>query len=205
MRAGRTYGRYDAGCHASNRSIPYFDPPRARTLAQRHGWATDPAHRGREQLPAAVEVYPHAAMVGIFGLGRILKYKNGPVLARREALLELLARMEGIEVLRLPASERWREVRRAVEAATRPMHLDRVEDEVDAVMCAHLAWLWHRAPESLHVFGDAESGYIVAPPAPSHLPTPRARAAASADEDVAVDMAGLSVSEGALRLSPDVW
>ncbi|WP_193311360.1 DUF429 domain-containing protein [Georgenia satyanarayanai] len=165
---GKAYGRYDASCHASNRSISYFDPPRAWTLAERHGWVTDPARRGSTALPAAVEVYPHAAMVGLFGLGRILKYKSGRVLTRQEALLELLRLMEGVAVLGLPANARWREVRRAVEEATRPMHLDRVEDEVDAVMCAHLAWLWHHEPQSLHVFGDGDSGYIVAPPPPTH-------------------------------------
>ncbi|PYF98908.1 Predicted nuclease (RNAse H fold) [Georgenia satyanarayanai] len=177
---GRAYGRYDASCHASNRSIPYFDPPRAWTLAARHGWATDPSHQGSVAAPAAVEVYPHAAMVGLFGLGRILKYKSGPVLGRRAALVELLDRMEGIGVLCLLANDRWREVRQAVEEATRPMHLDRVEDEVDAVMCAHLAWLWHHEPQALHVFGDADSGYIVAPPAPTHPATPRVAATKAA-------------------------
>ncbi|MBD8062297.1 DUF429 domain-containing protein [Oceanitalea stevensii] len=200
---GKAYGRYDASCHASNRSIPYFDPPRAWTLAEQHGWVTDPSHRGSAERPAAVEVYPHAAMVGLFGLGRILKYKSGPVLARRAALVELLERMEGIAVLGLSGNARWREVRLAVEEATRPMHLDRVEDEVDAVMCAHLAWLWHRVPQSLHVFGDGETGCIVAPPAPSHLPIPRTRAGAPADEDAVVAVAGLPVSENAPRLSPD--
>ncbi|WP_454083524.1 DUF429 domain-containing protein [Georgenia sp. Marseille-Q6866] len=190
---GKAYGRYDASCHASNRSIPYFDPPRAWTLAERHGWATDPSHRGSVDRPAAIEVYPHAAMVGLFGLGRILKYKSGPVLARRAALVELLERMEGIPVLGLSGNALWREVRVAVEEATRPMHLDRVEDEVDAVMCAHLAWLWHRAPQSLHVFGDAESGYIVAPPAPSHPATPRVAAAVPTE------------STEAPRLTPNVW
>jgi predicted RNase H-like nuclease/Holliday junction resolvase RusA-like endonuclease len=195
---GRAYGRYGASCHASNRSIPYFDPPRAWSMAERHGWATDPSHRASVELPAAIEVYPHAAMVGLFGLGRILKYKSGPVTTRREALLELLDRMEGIAVLRLHENARWGEVRRAVEEATRPVHVDRVEDEVDAVMCAHLAWLWHRAPASLHVFGDADTGYIVAPPPPTHPATPRPVPAMPVpavpvhrlDERVVVDVVG---------------
>ncbi|WP_413450238.1 DUF429 domain-containing protein [Georgenia phoenicis] len=192
---GRVYGRYDASGHASNRSIAYFDPPRAWSLATRHGWATDPAHRATPERPGAIEVYPHAAMVGLFELGRILKYKSGPVMTRREALLELLRLMEGIAALDLPANERWREVRWAVEEATRPMHLDRVEDEVDAVMCAYLAWLWHHEPQSLHVFGDTDSGCIVAPPSPTHPATPRVTVTRSHDGD----------PTGSLRVSPNMW
>lgn len=206
---GRAYGRYDASCHASNRSVAYFDPPRAWSLAQRRGWATDPSHRASAKAPGAIEVYPHAAMVGLFGLGRILKYKSGPVATRRAALLELLDRMEGIAVLRLPENARWREVRDAVTDATRPMHLDRVEDEVDAVMCAHLAWLWHRDPASLHVFGDTDTGYIVAPPAPTHPATPRVSATAAAgraDERAVVDgaAAGAGVDTAEERIVVDV-
>jgi Holliday junction resolvase RusA-like endonuclease len=47
-----------------------------------------------------------------------------------------------------------------------PGDLTRIEDELDAILCAHLAWLWHHRPEGLKVYGSLEDGYIVAPPAP---------------------------------------
>ncbi len=37
----------------------------------------------------ALEVYPHAAMVGLFKLQRIVKYKKGPVAQKRKGLVEL--------------------------------------------------------------------------------------------------------------------
>jgi Holliday junction resolvase RusA-like endonuclease len=45
-----------------------------------------------------------------------------------------------------------------------------VEDELDAIVCAHLAWLWHHRRSSLEVYGDVDVGYIVAPPPPRHRP-----------------------------------
>ncbi|WP_151524035.1 DUF429 domain-containing protein [Serinicoccus kebangsaanensis] len=168
------YGRYDAGCHASNTSKAYMDPPRAARLAGRHGWVTDPSASGPG---VCLEVYPHPAMVGLFGLGRILPYKGKrgrSVEARRTATVDLLDRIDGLSDLDVSGSDRWREIRYAVEHASRPMHLEHVEDEIDAVFCAHLAWLWRHSPGALRVYGDVGTGYIVAPPAPTHETTPRA-------------------------------
>jgi predicted RNase H-like nuclease len=50
----------------------------------------------------------------------------------------------------------------------------RIEDELDAILCAHVAWLWHHRPDSLHVYGSLKDGYIVAPPAPLVPPEPAA-------------------------------
>lgn len=165
---GRAYGRYQASCHASSLRIAYLNPPRAAVLAGRHGWATDPAQRGSAESPVAIEVYPHAAMVGLFALGRTLKYKKGSVATRRAAMFEVLDRIEGLEPLALAANSRWQQIRHATAQAARPVELNRIEDEVDAILCAHLAWLWHHQPGALQVYGDAAEGYIIAPPPPKH-------------------------------------
>jgi len=167
---GRAFARYQAGCHVSNRSRPWFDPPRGAVLADRHGWSLDPVAVPSPGRPVCLEVYPHAATVGLFRLGRTLKYKRGPVLARRGALIDLLARMTTLAPLALSDSARWREIEDAVAAATRPMHLDAVEDEVDAIVCAHLAWLWTHDRTAPQVYGDPALGAIVAPPPPTHRP-----------------------------------
>ena len=172
---GRAYRRYDAGAYPSNRTNPLFDPPRAWRLAEHFGWAIDPESHDR---PLVLEVYPHAGMVGLFRLGRVLPYKARPtrtVADRRRALLQVCDLLECVVVLRLPGQPRWAEVRAQVEEAERPFHLSRVEDEVDAVLCAHLAWLWDHEPGSLVVYGSATDGFIVAPPPPTHPPTPPAR------------------------------
>ncbi len=168
----RAFGRFHAGCHASNRSMVYMDPPRAWSLADRQGWATDPDHVGRPGAAGCIEVYPHPATVSLFGLGRVLKYKKGPVDVRRAALLELLRHLESLATLRLSAAPRWAQVRDVVDGAVRPVHLDAVEDEVDAVLCAYLAWRWQTGRASLHVFTGNDGGFIVTPPAPSAAPSP---------------------------------
>ena len=170
---GRAYGRYDAGAYPSNRANPLFDPPRAWRLAEHLGWATDP---DAVERPLALEVYPHAGMVGLFRLGRVLPYKARPtrtVADRRAALLQVCALLEEVRVLDLPSSARWAELREAVESASRPFHLGRVEDEIDAILCAHLAWIWDQGTGALIVYGSATDGFIVAPPPPTHEPTPR--------------------------------
>lgn len=170
---GQSYGAYEASCHTSNLGNPHFNPPRAAVLAGRHGWHTDPAHRGDVATPVAIEVYPHAAMVGLFELGRTLKYKKGPVPSRRTGMLAVLDRMEALAELALLGNPRWQQIRLAADGAQRQVDLKRVEDEVDAILCAHLAWLWHHRPGALEVYGDATDGYIIAPPAPTHPPARR--------------------------------
>lgn len=168
------FGRYDAGCHASNTSKPYFDPPRAKVLADRRGWNPDPGSTGPG---VCLEVYPHPAMVALFQLGRILPYKGkrGRTLeTRRVATVELIDRMEGIDGLLVAENERWPQLRRTASEAARPMHLESIEDEIDAIFCAYLAWVWRHRREDLHVYGDTTSGYIVAPHPPTHPTTPRA-------------------------------
>ncbi|MCX6396845.1 MAG: DUF429 domain-containing protein [Propionibacteriales bacterium] len=161
----RAYGRYRAGPYSSSRSIPYFDPPRAETIAAARGWVTDPEHVGTEDRPACIEVYPHPAMVGLFGLGERVLYKKGP--DRQSGFAQVVELFETLEVLGLGDHPRWQELARIV-AAPLPGQLTQIEDEIDAVLCAHLAWLWAVRREELHVYGSGVEGYIVAPPPPTH-------------------------------------
>jgi hypothetical protein len=94
----------------------------------------------------------------------------------------LAAHLESIPELKLGSSHRWAEMR-ATLAAPVPGDLNRLEDELDAVLCAHLAWLWQHRRDSLHVYGSVESGYIVAPPPPTHRPVRPVKAARTAPEE----------------------
>jgi predicted RNase H-like nuclease/tRNA(Leu) C34 or U34 (ribose-2'-O)-methylase TrmL len=170
---GRSWARFDAGAHPTNRSRPWMDPPRGLRLAERHGWSVDPDHPATEAAPVCLEVYPHPGMVGLFELGRVIPYKKGSFPDRRAGFEQLLARMESVAELRLGDSTAWASVRARFAAAERLVHLDVLEDEIDAVFCAHLAWRWAERRDSLRVYGDLAGGYIVAPPPPTHEPTPR--------------------------------
>jgi predicted RNase H-like nuclease len=160
------YGRYGASCHPANLARPWFDPPRAATLAQRQGWDDDPARIGTAQSPVCIEVYPHPAMVALFALDRIIPYKaksGRSVQFRHAQFIRLIGHMEQLGALALDTSDSWERLTRQVQGATRQVDLDRAEDEIDAILCAYLAWLWHRDRSGMRVFGDALTGYIVIP------------------------------------------
>lgn len=162
---GRAFGRYGASAHTSNSGKAYFNPPRAETLARRFGWDTNPVTSTSRGVPVCIEVYPHPALVGLFALPQRILYKKG---RERQAGFERLAAcLETVPELRLAESTRWLAIRRVI-ASPRPGDLNRIEDEIDAILCAHLAWLWHHRPGALQVYGSFEEGYIVAPPPPSH-------------------------------------
>ncbi|MDF2143834.1 DUF429 domain-containing protein [Knoellia sp. p5-6-4] len=169
---GAVFGRYGAGAYPANTSNPHFDPPRAAMLAAALHWSTDPAQAGRPGAPGCIEVYPHPAMVGLFSLPYTLPYKGkrGRDLASLQAAYEvLLDSMERhLPELKLQRNGRWAQLRAIAAAPARKADLERIEDEIDAIVCAHLAWLWGNRRDALRVYGDVRSGYIVAPPPPGH-------------------------------------
>ena len=179
----REFGPYNAGAYPSNRSRPLFDPPRAQTLAARFGWDPDPASAPLRGRSVAIEVYPHPAMVILFELETVIAYKAKPgrdLESRRAAFGVLLDHLERVcgELLRLDASARWVELRRVARTAARKSELERIEDEVDAILCAYLAWLWGQRDTRMRVLGDAAAGYIVVPGTALVPPTTSRRARA---------------------------
>ena len=71
----RDFRRFEAGAHPANTGKPEFaGRPRGARLAEALGVALAPSRSRRR----AIEVYPHAATVALFRLGRTLKYKNKP-------------------------------------------------------------------------------------------------------------------------------
>ncbi len=113
-----------------------------------------------------IEVYPHAALVQMFGLNKIIKYKKGAVDAKRRGLRELQARI--LELLRaeprlLSTPYLQKFLRRDVSHVSGRI-LKEFEDSADALVCAYMAfYYWAWAPNRTHVFGDIETGYIVNP------------------------------------------
>lgn len=154
----RRFARFHAGAYPANRALC----PRPLEFAARlveHGFSLDPrdAIRGR---PTAVEVFPHAAAVGLFGLPRILKYKKGPVAVRRRELArfqELLRR----ELPRLsppvepPPDDPLQSLRGAALKAR--------EDLLDAHLAAAAAAAYLTDPARFDIVGDLELGYVLVP------------------------------------------
>ena len=175
------FARFEAGAHPSNTGKPEFSGvPRGARIADRFDLDLDldpdaPASR------RAIEVYPHAALVALFRLGKTLKYKqrsNRPFPLLHEEMLRLISLLEGLEhaspPLRVAGSVAWTTVVAGVAAATRKSELRRAEDQLDAVVCAYVALLAAKHPELITRYGDAESGCIVTPTLPEGLtPSPR--------------------------------
>ena len=167
----RAFGGFGAGAHPTNLSRPAIGPePRAHVLTRRLGLSVDLAPS--RAVPSAIEVYPHPAMVSWFALDRVIPYKakSGRTVADRAAafnrLITLIEQHLG-STMGLAGSSAWQRIRIQAERAARHVDLDRVEDEIDAVCCAHLAWLWANRLGSLDLHGDLETGFIVAPRPPS--------------------------------------
>ncbi|HET6651812.1 MAG TPA: DUF429 domain-containing protein [Nocardioides sp.] len=176
----RDFARFDAGTHPSNTGKPEFsDVPRGARLAERLGLDIDPDSAADRR---AIEVYPHPATVALFRLGRTLKYKHKPgrsLTQLRGALLDLMHRLESLAdapaPMRLTHHPGWKALVARVEQAERKADLRRVEDQVDAVVCAYVALFATHRPELTTTYGDLATGYIVTPTLPSgHRPSPRA-------------------------------
>lgn len=174
----RDFQRFEAGARPAFTERPEFKHPRAARIAERLGLDMDPSSGSPRR---AIEVYPHPATVVLFDLAKTLKYKRGPFEERQRELLRLMTLIEGLDEasprLRANRSVAWVELRKRIEAATRPGQLDRDEDPVDAVLCAYVGLYWYHRPEDVTVYGDYASGYIVTPSLPpDRLPkaTPKA-------------------------------
>ncbi|WP_028643794.1 DUF429 domain-containing protein [Nocardioides sp. URHA0020] len=159
----RDFRRFEAGAHPSNTGKPEFaNGTRGARVCKMFGLDMDP-RSGRKRR--AIEVYPHPATVVLFGLGKTLKYKAKPGRSLELLRSELLVLMDHVERL-VTTDETWRDLRAQVEGATRKVDLRRVEDQVDAVVCAYVALFAERWPERTTTYGDVEHGYIVTPTLP---------------------------------------
>jgi predicted RNase H-like nuclease len=185
------YRAFRAGAYPSNLRLAHIADLRGARLAERSGWNADPTTPPGDDTAVCIEVYPHPAMVSVFSLSRVLEYKRRGATRSRPArtletrrsafglLVEHYERVLG-KLLRLSDNARWRALRRVIATATKAAELNLIEDELDAILCAYVAWLWHWERAALKVYGDFAQGYIVAPPPPSVVAGSAVRPACSA-------------------------
>ncbi len=180
----RDFRSFEAGAHPSNTGKPEFsDGTRGARLCALLGLDMNP-RSGRDRR--ALEVYPHPATVALFGLPRTLKYKNKPgrdLELLREQMLLLMGHLDRLVGAQPPLvlGAPWEALRGQVTEATRKVDLRRVEDQLDAVLCAYVGLLAEQRPDDVMTYGDFETGYIVTPRLGLDLhlgPAPEARGAA---------------------------
>lgn len=168
--AHQHFGKYHAGCYPANLNRPFADRTVGvgLSLEQRgfaHAPTIEPQQAGRYQI----EVFPHAAMIGLFGLPRILKYKKGRLGDRRSELAKLRQHI----LTDLPQKNPRLQITAEdlPEIPERGPQVKALEDQLDSLICAYIAaywWVWGN--QKNWVLGDRTTGYIVVPQgSPSNL------------------------------------
>ena len=167
------FGRHHAGAHSTNLS-KYPDAPPCRLVAMLEavGFAHDPRpHTSRERDGKWMfEVYPHPAMVNLFRLDHIIRYKKGSISEKRQGLILLRNYLAALRLFDPPlnASDDL-EVRLFHESVGRMngKRLKHHEDLLDAYFCSYLAlYFWRFGAEKNEMIGDVSNGYIIVPHRP---------------------------------------
>lgn len=169
---GSYFGAMGACCYPASRASPLFAAgPRALRLSHALGLDPDPASGASRR---AIEVYPHPAIVALFGLPSVLRYKPRPgrdLALLRAELLTLVTLLESLASrpvpLQVAACPDWPLLRQAVASAPTKAALGRVEDTIDAVVCAAVAQLAALCPAEVRVLSGPDGGYIVTPVTPA--------------------------------------
>ena len=161
------FRRFQAGVYPANRrNLGRYGGLRGETIAAAlaaQGFSLDPRSWARRRV---IEVYPHAAMITLFGLQRTLKYKTrqhrGYSLRWRE-LAKLQARILGLRA----ASPRLRvdgDLLRRSPQGLRGAAFKELEDALDSLVCAYVGVLYGlEGLARCAVFGDRDRGHIVIP------------------------------------------
>ena len=165
---GKRFGGRNASCYPSNLANRNFaDGGRGWRLSEQLGLDTRLENTGPRR---AIEVYPHAALVSLFDLPTVLRYKRGrgrTVEVRRAEMLRLVNLVASLRTaepeLHVEGNEAWAAAHTSLDEATRPMHLNAVEDAIDAVICAYVALLALQAPDRAETFGSEAGSAIIVP------------------------------------------
>jgi len=148
------FGRFKAGSHPCN-LLRCRRPARVAAQLLKRGFT--PGTTGPRTV---AEVYPHPAMVRLFGLNERIAYKRGRVDARRREFRRLQAHLRACLDAHFPALEVNTELSRLLGL---PWTKD-VEDQTDAFFCALIGY-WHhlhRGKKS-EILGDLASGFVLIP------------------------------------------
>ena len=161
------FGKYHAGCYPANLNRPFA--PRTTQLGfdlEARSFIHAPEIIAQKQGRYQIEVFPHPAMVQLFSLDRIIKYKKGRIGDRRQELLRLVHYIESILPQLEPSlkiSDHWRELVEPIPTV-KGETMKQIEDRIDALVCAYVgAYWWYWGSEKNQTLGDRANGYIIVP------------------------------------------
>lgn len=159
------FGRYHAGCYPANLGLPFAQRTvqlglSLETRGFNHAPVLLPKQVGRFQI----EVFPHPAMIHLFGLERILKYKKGRVAERRIELTRLRNYISEVLPTLNPSLDLTIGNFKLPDVPIKGTALKDVEDQLDSLICAYVAaYWWYWGLERNWVLGDRTTGYIIVP------------------------------------------
>ena len=163
------FGKYHAGCYPANLGLAFAQ----RTVnfgleLESRGYIHAPTMEAQKLGRYQVEVFPHPAIVQLFGLQKILKYKKGKLGDRHIELTKLYNYITDI----LPSLEPNLNLDRnsdllnfgVLNTTCSGKVLKASEDKLDSVICAYVAaYWWYWGEQRNLVLGDESTGYIVIP------------------------------------------
>ena len=166
------FGKYHAGCYPANQNLPFAD----RTInfgleLESRGFAHAPTIEPQKLSRYQIEVFPHPAIVNLFNLERILKYKKGRLNERRLELIKLQNYLLDILPSFSPPLRLCGSLRQGTGASTFILEipttgaaLKATEDKLDSLICAYVAaYWWYWGEQRNLVLGDRTTGYIIIP------------------------------------------
>lgn len=166
--------RYQAGAYPANRKLLERDgvvrgEALTAALSERFKFYESDVIPRRTKARLVCEVYPHPALVSLFGLDRTLKYKRGRGRSFEERWSEFDRYRRLLRKLR-KADPRLRGTRRLLKSTQvyglRGAALQAYEDALDAITCAYIAaYLWRHGPRAVLRYGSLEEGHILVPQA----------------------------------------
>ena len=158
------FGRYHAGCYPANLNRPFAQRTVKFGISLEakefiHAPTIKPQQLGRFQI----EVFPHPAIVNLFQLEKILKYKKGRLAERKLELLKLHQYIINVLPNLEPAlviSNNFLDTEKINSMTT----LKTTEDKLDSLICAYIgAYWWYWGQTKNLVLGNYTTGYIVVP------------------------------------------
>jgi predicted RNase H-like nuclease len=151
------FGRHHAGCYPAN-AAKCVRPLRVARLLKERGYAIGFDFSLHPRL--AAEVYPHPAMIRLFELDFIIKYKKGAVAAKRLEFRRLQALIKKL----LPTRFAHLELAPPVRALLKQPWTKSAEDQTDALFCALIGYHhWLHQGQRSEIVGETESGFILLP------------------------------------------
>jgi predicted RNase H-like nuclease len=161
---GRAYGHKGAGCHTANLER-FPDSMTVKFSSQLQGFK----HRGNpDEDKFQIEVYPHPAIIEMFGLSKRLLYKRGGVTVRREgqiALANHIRSLKNSKFLKLNIEDSIQHQLKADYIfSLNGQSLKTNEDALDSIICLYVCALYVKDESRReNTFGTVDDGYIYVP------------------------------------------